>query len=123
MNTPIKAQTSIPEAVETRTLEQVVAAGRSGAFAGDDLYWILRRAATEASDPNGFYDGIVRLLDQALGQNAYIFTWTIFKGGYPGAYNNQNPRLPNGLPWSGYPGVLPGFASDYAVTVFVFWGG
>ncbi|WP_437975335.1 hypothetical protein WMF11_46375 [Sorangium sp. So ce295] len=123
MNTPMKAQASITEAVKTRTLEQVVAAGRSGAFAGDDLYWILYRAATEASDTNAFYFGIINLLDQALGQNAYIFAWTISKNGYGGFIDNTNPRLPNGIQWGGDAGVLPGVASAYAVSVFVFWGG
>lgn len=126
MNSARQTRASISDAsknaLKAITREQFQASEKFGTMTGDDLYWALNRAATEASSVDDFYNKLVSLIDDRLGSGAYILTLDTSDNGGGGICGYTNPRLPNSVLWGGAAGTLPGVVSKAGVTCFVFWG-
>ncbi|WP_224241357.1 hypothetical protein [Hyalangium gracile] len=111
----------VPEHIKTRTREEFLAQTNFGALSGDDLYWLLYRAASEAQGSlDKFLNEVEQLLTAKLGEGNFIFVVRAgasisSDGGYGGS------ALPNSQYWAGYAGVLPGFGANHAIACSVFW--
>ncbi|AKT39607.1 hypothetical protein [Chondromyces crocatus] len=113
---------SIPEEIKAITREQFFTPKNYGSLTGNDLYWILYRAASETNTLTAFREEVVRLLDERLGPDTYIVVLDSSENGGDGIFYRKNPRLPNDVAWGGTAGVLPGVVARHGVSCYVFWG-
>jgi len=100
--------------------QEFVATTNFGTLSGDDLYWLLYRAASETGSGGSFdtFDSKVQsLLTDRLGAGRYGLTLVTGSG----PFEFINTLLPNNLCWCGEQGVLPGFGSTHGVYCFVWW--
>lgn len=110
-------ETTAPK--KSRSHEELMAAENFGSISGNDLYWLLRLVAVEASSQQDFCNRLENLLDERLGSGRNLFT-AVFNGDF--WYPDAHQSYANYQTWSGGRGVLPGaFGQNNSVGVLVWW--
>ncbi len=111
----------VPANIKNQTRADFLAQENTGTLTGDDLYWLLYRAAVDAGDSaDNFYSEVDQLLAARLGAGNYVYGLCTQPGANSGMYGNGGSLLPNCVFWGGAQGVLPGFGSKNAIECFVF---
>ncbi len=111
----------VPESIKNQTRADFLAQANTGTLTGDDLYWLLYRAAVDAPDSaDSFYNEVSQLLAARLGEGNYVFSLCTTPGAATGQLGNGGSLLSNCVLWGGAAGVLPGFGSKNMIECFVF---
>ncbi|WNG60144.1 hypothetical protein F0U59_39590 [Archangium gephyra] len=113
---------AIPEHFKTLKREEFLSPTNFGTLSGQDLYWLLYRAASDAQDSvSNFYNEVGQLLEERLGAGNYVFGLNVAPGEHGGTIGFDGSALPNNMQWGGDAGVLPGIGRSAGVSCFVFW--